>query len=93
MEPSTNFLLINIIGGILVISSYFWGYIKYPFHRSLLWGSIGLNFQKIFVLSMICGMLGYLVSAFWFWKIINHDNFIFGNNSFQRDLNRKNSLR
>ncbi|MBI21466.1 MAG: hypothetical protein CL780_04380 [Chloroflexi bacterium] len=80
MEPSTNFLLINIIGGILVISSYFWGYIKYPFHRNLLWGSIGLNFQKVFVLSMICGMLGYLVSAFWFWKIINHDNFIFGNN-------------
>lgn len=80
MEQSTNFLLVNIIGGILVISSYLWGYINYPFHRNLLWGNIGLNLQKVFVLSMLFGMLGYFVSGFWFWKIINHENFVFGNN-------------
>ena len=47
MTDNTIFFLVNLIGGILVLTSYVWGIINFPFHRNLLWGDIGSNLKKI----------------------------------------------
>ena len=46
MTDNTIFFLVNLIGGILVLTSYVWGIINFPFHRNLLWGDIGSNLKK-----------------------------------------------
>ena len=80
MQLSTVFFLVNLIGGILVLSSYAWGLWSFPFHRHLIWGDIGFSTQKIIVPFMFLAAIGYIVSAYWFWKIIPPNDFKFAGN-------------
>ena len=76
MTDNTIFFLVNLIGGILVLTSYVWGIINFPFHRNLLWGDIGSNLKKIIISSMFTGAIGYLFTFVWFWKILIVIHFI-----------------
>ena len=80
MTDNTIFFLVNLIGGLLVLTSYVWGIINFPFHRNLLWGDIGSNLKKIIISSMFTGAIGYLFTFVWFWKIIDSNTFYFGSN-------------
>jgi len=73
---STIFFLVNLVGGILVLSSYAWGLWAFPFHRHLIWGDIGVSTQKFIVPFMFLAAIGYIVSAYWFWKIVPPNDFL-----------------
>lgn len=80
MQLSTIFFLVNLVGGILVLSSYAWGLWAFPFHRHLIWGDIGVSTQKFIVPFMFLAAIGYIVSAYWFWKIVPPNDFKFAGN-------------
>lgn len=61
MGSSTLFLLINLVGGSVVLGSYIAGLCIYPDTRSSLWGNLGNTSQKIFVVSMVVAAIGYVV--------------------------------
>lgn len=52
------FLVINILGGILVIGSYIYG-IKANGNADALWGGVPLNLRKVYALSMAIAAISY----------------------------------
>ena len=71
------FILINIIGGVLVIGSYILGFNSEPDNKLDLWGGITGKTRQLFTISMLLSATGYL--AFLFYMIFkdgldNNDN-------------------
>lgn len=59
-ENQKIFLLINIIGGILVLGSYYFG-LKGGKGADALWGGTPLNIRNIYAISMLISAVGYIV--------------------------------
>ena len=64
-------LVINILGGIAVIGSYFFGLKAQAGGASALWGSVPVNIRPVYGISMILAALGYFAfSYFIFFKLV-----------------------
>ena len=61
----SQFLLINIIGGIAVLSGYAYALINHPDTRNDLWGGISESWQPWYVVSMIVAAVGYLTAMYY----------------------------
>jgi hypothetical protein len=58
-------LLINIIGGILVIGSYIYGLNAQSAGAAVLWGGVPQNVQPIYAVSMIISAIGYFAFIYY----------------------------
>ena len=68
----TILLIINIIGGILVIGSYIYGLNAQSAGAAVLWGGVPQNIQPIYAVSMIISAIGYF--AFLYYLLIRLDS-------------------
>lgn len=73
MGQTTIFLVVNIIGGVLVLGSYFICFIQFPQERTNLWGGLSKKTQQKIVPFMLLAAGGYLVTSWWFWQIVEPD--------------------
>ena len=60
MSNSLVLLLVNIIGGVAVLSSYALCIILFPDTREVLWGEISGGLKNFFVISMLIAAVGYI---------------------------------
>jgi hypothetical protein len=65
-------LLINVIGGILVIGSYIYGLNAQSAGAAVLWGGVPQNTQPIYAVSMILSAIGYF--AFIYYLLFKVDS-------------------
>ncbi len=65
-------LLINILGGILVIGSYIYGLNAQSAGAAVLWGGVPQNIQPIYAVSMIISAIGYF--AFIYYLLVRVDS-------------------
>ena len=70
MGQTTIFLVVNIIGGILVLGSYLICFIQFPEERTKLWGEVPKKTQQRIVPFMLLAAVGYLITGWWFWQVI-----------------------
>ena len=49
MEPPTTFLIVNVVGGILILGSYLVYVAQFPQESSQLWGGVSKEIQKLIV--------------------------------------------
>ena len=70
MGQTTIFLVVNIIGGILVLGSYLICFIQFPEERTKLWGEVPKKTQQRIVPFMLLAAAGYLITSWWFWQVI-----------------------
>lgn len=54
-------LIINIVGGALVLGGYAWGLITHPETRAELWGGIPESWKAYYTISMFLAAAGYLI--------------------------------
>ena len=73
MGQTAIFLVINIIGGVLVLGSYLICFTQFPQERTNLWGKVSKKAQQRIVPFMLLAAGGYLVTSWWFWQIIEPD--------------------
>lgn len=66
MNSRTAFLLLNVLGGIAVLGSYYWGFVSYPDLRTDFWGGVPKSVQGIYTLNMFFAATGY-IAAFGFF--------------------------
>ena len=59
------FILINIIGGVLVIGSYILGFNSELDNKLDLWGGITGKTKQLFTISMLLSVIGYLTFLFY----------------------------
>jgi len=52
-------LIIVLVGGILVLGSYVWGFQSRPEAGNVLWGGVPESIQPYYTLGMVAGALGY----------------------------------
>ena len=85
MTPQQTFAVVNIIGGVAVLSSYIATLVLYTDQRSDFWGGLNTNQQKFFVWSMFFAALGYLI--FFYWVIFRLESgLIIGTSSLHAHL-------
>ena len=82
MSSTQLFLLINVIGGISVLGSYFICLAFYPEFRTSLWGGVDGSLRKLFTASMLPAAIGYLV--FFYFMVFKLDTGSFENQTFWR---------
>lgn len=75
MSHPQLFALINIIGGVTILSSYVGGILLYPDHREGLWGGVESRYRIYFVVSMLLAILGYL--TFLYFATFKNTNALF----------------
>ena len=61
MSPTEVFVVVNIIGGICVLSSYAYELLVHPRYRLALWGGVSGTTRNIFIVSMLPSAIGYLM--------------------------------
>ena len=60
MHPSKKSLvLINVLGGLVVLGSYALGFLTYPNAGELLWGGVPLTLRPLYTISMFLAAGGY----------------------------------
>ncbi len=64
-RQKVTLLLINVIGGILVIGSYVYGLNTQSGGASVLWGGVPANIQPIYAVSMILSAIGYFAFIYY----------------------------
>ena len=77
MGQPTIFLVINIIGGVLVLGSYLVCFIQFPEERTNLWGEVPKKTQQKIVPFMLLAAAGYLITGWWFWQIVEPNSVSF----------------
>ena len=65
MNPShrRNFLLLNLVGGVLVLGSYVWGSLAVPDTMAALFGGVPVAMQPIYTVNMFLSAAGYFCFA------------------------------
>ena len=66
MNSRTVFVLLNIIGGIAVLGSYYWGFVSYPALRTEFWGAVPEELRGVYTLNMFFAASGYLAAFAYF---------------------------
>ena len=64
MSATQIFVLVNFLGGVSVLGSYFLGLKNFPDLREDLWGGISGSLRVFFTLSMLGAAVGYLTFCF-----------------------------
>ena len=64
MSGTQVFVLVNILGGISVLSSYAICIALYPESRAALWGGVEGSWKTIFTVSMLPASIGYIAFCF-----------------------------
>ena len=64
MSPQVTFILVNMIGGILVLGGYAIGIGNFPEHRNSLWGGVSTSWRQAIVVSMLIAAVGYLMFCY-----------------------------
>ena len=64
MSPQSNFLLVNIIGGLAVLGSYAAGLGFFPEYRDDLWGGVRGTWKTTITTSMLLAAAGYLTFCY-----------------------------
>ena len=64
MSYGTIFLIINIIGGVLVLGSYVIGFSLFSEAKETMWGGITSSQRPMFQISMIFAAAGYLLFCY-----------------------------
>ena len=64
MSATQMFVLINLIGGVAVLGSYFLGLLYFADLREGLWGGVSGNLRIVFTLSMVGAAVGYLAFCY-----------------------------
>ncbi|MBD3208465.1 MAG: hypothetical protein GF370_03355 [Candidatus Nealsonbacteria bacterium] len=81
--PKIILLIINIVGGILVLGSYAYGIREHPAEQgALLWGGVPKEAWPIYGFSMILAAVGYFLFTFFILFKISSDVKIFKNLGF-----------
>lgn len=80
MEETTTFLIVNIVGGILVLGSYLVYISQFPQESSQLWGGVSKKIQRLIVPFMFLAAGGYLLTGWWFWQTIDPEFLGFAGN-------------
>ena len=65
MSPQHLFLIVNLLGGCVVLAGYIACLSSYPQHGEALWGGIQGNLRNVFIGSMLLAASGYLVFCFY----------------------------
>ena len=65
------FILVNLIGGILVLGGYFLGITSDPSMKTKLWGNLPESWQVFYFISIIMSSIGYLA---FFYNIVFKQN-------------------
>ena len=77
MSPQLTFVLVNIIGGVIVLGGYWIGIGNFPEHRNSLWGGINATWRQTIILSMLIAAVGYL--TFCYFAVFKDGATHFGN--------------
>ncbi len=73
-RKSWNLALINIIGGIAVISSYVHGLLTTEARAGALWGGVPEELQSFYTISMLCAAAGYFPFTYFFVRCVDPDD-------------------
>jgi hypothetical protein len=60
-RPRTTLIIINILGGLLVLASYAWGFLVEPKAGDILWGGVPASLRPVYTISMFLAAAGYFV--------------------------------
>ena len=64
MSPQMTVILVNIIGGAIVVGGYAFGIGNFPEHRNSLWGGVSTSWRQAIVVSMLIAAAGYLMFCY-----------------------------
>ena len=67
MSSRNQFLLLNVLGGIAVLGSYYWGFVSYPQLRSEFWGEVPQSLKGLYTLNMFFAAAGYIAAFVYFF--------------------------
>ena len=66
MRVQTQFLLINIIGGVAVLGGYIIALLNHPETRNELWGGVPENLRLSIIAFMFVSAFGYCFAMYYF---------------------------
>lgn len=75
-------LIINVVGGVAVLGSYVQGLATHPETRGELWGSIPLELQAVYNVTMWLAAVGYFFFSYYFFVRTDADEVRFGGFGF-----------
>ena len=58
-----NFIVLNVLGGILVLASYAWGALAAPETMGSLWGGVPVGIRPIYTVNMLLSATGFFFFA------------------------------
>lgn len=64
MSYTTIFLIVNVVGGVLVLGGYVAGFTLFSEAKETMWGGINSSQRPIFQISMVLAAVGYLVFCY-----------------------------
>jgi hypothetical protein len=73
-----NLVLINIVGGLLVLGSYAWGAVGAPDTMASLWGGVPVQIRPVYTINMLLSAGGYFLFAPYILFRIRPDEVIVG---------------
>ncbi len=65
LKQTQLILIINIVGGVLVLGGYAWGLITHPYIRDSIWGGIPESWKPYYTISMFFAVAGYLTLLYY----------------------------
>lgn len=85
MHPKKKtWLAINVVGGIAVLGSYVHGLLTHPDTRNDLWGSMPVELQAVYGVTMWLAAAGYFFFSYLFVVRTDADEVRFGRGGFER---------
>jgi len=66
--------LINVVGGILVLGSYAYGFITHPANRDAIWGGVPEAIKPLYTANMLFAAAGYLALTYFVLFRLSPDN-------------------
>jgi len=58
-QPKFTLTIINLLGGLLVLGSYAWGFLVHPNAGEILWGGVPAILRPVYTISMFLAAGGY----------------------------------
>jgi hypothetical protein len=77
-----TWLAINVVGGAAVLGSYVHGLATHPDTRNDLWGTIPLELQAVYNVTMLLAAAGYFFFSYYFLARTDADEVRFGKRGF-----------
>ena len=81
-SKKTDWIYINILGGVAVIGSYVYGFLTHPNASDVLWGGVPAGFRPFYTAGMVLAAVGYLVLSFFLLRLDEHETKIAGRFGF-----------